>query len=265
MYSQYNNPCTRAVYSCTNLHTFPNVLPNLLPTVMEMTSTTQPPTGHNDDIIVYIIEDYKPYRELVQELINLEEDMHCPYVFESCEDYIGVFHKIPPPTVLLMDIKLKEKMDGIEGTRRIKELNPDIKVVMLTNYDSNNDILNSRGSGAVGYIIKDDEPEVLTAKIREAAKGGVAMSSTATIKIQSILENKFKPVKKKEYGLTPREKEVTRYLVKESKTRREIAEILIVAYPTVDAHVQNIYRKLEVNSNTQLVKKVYEERLLDNE
>ena len=154
-----------------------------------------------------------------------------------------------------MDIAIPGKMDGIEGTRRIKEMNPDIKVVMLTSSSDDEKIFKSRSSGAIGYIIKDDEPEVLIKKIREAAKGEVAMSSTPTRIMQKMLEQKFKPKKKKEYGLTRREKEVMKHLVKESKTRKEIADILFIAFPTVDAHVQNIYRKLDVNSNTELVKK----------
>nr|MBX2820452.1 response regulator transcription factor [Rhodothermaceae bacterium] len=163
---------------------------------MEMYSTLQKSVGDEEPISVYIIEDFEPYRETIQEIVNLEEDMYCDFVFESCEDYFSVFHQIPPPKVLLMDIAIPGKMDGIEGTRRIKELNPDIRVVMLTGSSDDEKIFKSRSSGAIGYIIKDDEPEVLIKKIREAANGEVAMSSTPTRIMQKMLEQKFKPKKK---------------------------------------------------------------------
>ena len=61
---------------------------------MEMYSTLQKSVGDEEPISVYIIEDFEPYRETIQEVINLEEDMYCEYVFECCEDYFSVFHQI---------------------------------------------------------------------------------------------------------------------------------------------------------------------------
>ena len=255
-------------FSCIEEYTVPR--PHTLlwlhtPTVMEMLSTVQASVGDKGPISVYIIEDHEDYRETIQELINFEEDMYCEYTFDCCEDYLTVFDQIPPPSVLLMDISIPGKMDGIEGTQKIRALDPTIKIVMLTGSNEEDKILMSLSSGAVGYIIKDDEPEVLTSKIREAWNGGFATSPTATRKMQQAFELKLKRRSpQKDYKLTKREVEVLTYMVKKDNVKRkDIAKALYISFPTVDAHIQNIYRKLDVNTNVEAIKKALDEGLTD--
>ena len=229
---------------------------------MEMTSPPQPSPGQRGPISVYIIEDHEEYREIVKEIIENEEDMTCPYTFESCEEYLKVIFECPYPDVILMDIDITNKMSGIEGVQKIHDINPEIKIIMLTWSDATQDIIKSMASKAVGYVHKHVDLDVIVSKIRQAAKGDLAFDSNTTKQVQGIFGEMVPPTN--DYGLTRREKEVLGLLV-EGKTRKQAAELLFVAFPTIDAHVQNIYRKLDVHSVAEAVSKAIKERLLDDE
>lgn len=229
---------------------------------MEMTSPTQSPTGERGPISVYIIEDHEDYREIVKEIIENEEDMTCPHAFESCEEYLNDIFEYPYPDVLLMDIEITNKMNGIEGVEKIHAINPDIKIIMLTWSDATPHIIMSMANKAVGYVHKNVDLEVIVSKIRQAMQGDLAFDSDTTKQVQGIFGDMIPP--KNDYGLTRREKEVLGLLV-EGKTRRQAAEQLFVAFPTIDAHVQNIYRKLDVHTVAEAVSKAIKERLLDDE
>ena len=231
-------------------------LPPTPPTVLMNQATTPGSVG---DLTVYIIEDKEGYRNTVKELLDDTEGMHCLHTFECCEDYLTVFRDIPTPSVILMDIRIPGKMSGIDGVRRIHELNPDIYVVMLTSYQTHEDIFESLCAGARGYVVKDVDPEDIVAAIRQTAKGGLYMTRQVAQRVLSIFQ-RFKP-SNNDYNLSKREKEVLKELV-EGKRKREIAGDLCISTATVDSHVQKIYSKLHVHSNTQAVRIAIEQRLV---
>ena len=212
-----------------------------------------------NEISVYIVEDQKSYRDAVKDLINSIDGMHCLYSFDSCEDYLKIMDDIPRPQVILMDIRIPGKMSGIEGVRHIHDIAPDIYIVMLTLSDTDDDIFASMCAGACGYLIKLVEPEEIISGIREASKGGLAMSRHAAKRVLNIFR-KFLP-SKKDYDLSRREIDVLQLLV-DGLTKKEIGNKLCIAYTTVDSHVQNIYRKLHVHSATQAVRLAIDERLV---
>jgi two-component system, NarL family, response regulator LiaR len=155
------------------------------------------------------------------------------------------------PDVVLMDLLMPGGMDGIETTRHLRRLVPSAQVVVLTSDTGDARVGASLRAGAIGYVRKDAEPEVLLEAVRAAARG------------QSLLDPAVAAALARELGqhqqgrlhsalLTEREQEVVRLLAL-GFTNREIAEALVVSAETVKTHVGNILTKLQLSHRTQVV------------
>ena len=211
------------------------------------------------DISVWIVDDHQDYREVIQDMINDTEGMHCFHAFASCEELLEQRPSLPSPGVILMDIGIPGKMSGIEGVKKLRKIDPHIRIVMLTIHSDDDKIFQAICSGASGYMLKMSEPNKILDAVREAHSGGVAMTPQVA---QRVLEMfRTFSVSENNYDLTSREKEVLQLLV-DGMIKKEIAEELHIAYSTVDTHIQNIYQKLHVHSNTQAVSKALRERLI---
>ncbi|SER95673.1 LuxR C-terminal-related transcriptional regulator [Corynebacterium cystitidis] len=163
--------------------------------------------------------------------------------------------------VILMDLRFGA---GVEGTRvttgaeataeiRATMDNPP-KVLVVTNYDTDADILGAIEAGAVGYLLKDAPPEQLQAAVRSAARGDQAMSPI----VQERLEMRDKAPRS---SLTPRELEVLQ-LVAGGASNREIGQELMLSEATVKSHLVHIYDKLGVRSRTSAVASAREQGVL---
>jgi len=155
---------------------------------------------------------------------------------------------VQPTDIVLMDIEMPV-MDGIVTTQRLKELFPEVKVMMLTTFDDDDKIFNAILAGASGYLLKDEGTEMICRSIQEVYHGGAAMSagialktlsyikSTASISVPAHAENKSL--------LTDRETEILTQL-KNGLGYKQIADKLFISEGTVRKHIENIYRKLQV-------------------
>lgn len=158
---------------------------------------------------------------------------------------------------VIMDLGLPS-MDGIEATQEIKKINGDIKVIILTSHDSEDEVIKSVKAGAGAYCSKDINPERLTAIVRDVIDGALWFDP----KIANIILNALKDEKKThtsmsaEYNLTDRERDVLDYIC-EGLNNAEISRILDVSVNTVKVHVSNIIQKLGVEDRTQVVVKAY--------
>lgn len=177
------------------------------------------------------------------------------------------------PDVVLMDIGLPE-IDGIEATKRIKETNPEIKILMFTSRDSRDDVLAAFEAGANGYIMKGANAEQTERAIKSVSEGtGWLDPQIARIVLSSIQHsNKMSENTastgeinykdgKNIYGLTTTEMDILSLLV-EGLSNPEIAERRVITNSTAKAHVHNILQKLCVASRSQATRKALVEGLV---
>ena len=206
-----------------------------------------------------IIEDQKELREGLQMLLKFTPGFECIGAFRTAEEGIARA-KNEPPDVVMTDIGLPG-MDGIEGTRRLKEMFPQMVVLILSVHDDDERIFDALCAGACGYLLKRTPPTKLLENIKEAVTGGAPMSPEVASKVIRLFRE-FRPPERVDYDLTPHEARILKLLVN-GYNFTTAARKLGVSYNTVKFHMTNIYGKLQVHSKTDAVAKALQNRLLD--
>lgn len=196
-------------------------------------------------------------RQLIQKL-SLAEEIRVMFFVDRGRKALDwlVQHSVRPD-ILLMDIEMPE-MDGIETTFRIKQQFPDIKILMLTVFESEDKIFNAIKAGATGYLLKDEKLERMLTAFDEISEGGIPMSAAIAAKSLTMMLSGYKPQEKtsfipgSEEQLTKREVEILENLSKGLRNQ-EIADKLFISRATVKKHIENIYLKLQLRSRVELV------------
>ncbi len=209
-------------------------------------------------INIMIIEDDDTYRESLQAAINASENLVCPYACESCEEALEILEKDFAPEILLLDIKLPG-ISGIEGIPKFKAFSPATHIIMLTVFDDDDLIFNAVCRGAEGYLLKSSTPQQIRDSIQNVMCGGAAMTPTIAGKVLKMFTQYAEP--KGEYDLTMREKEILQLLV-DGLSKKHLADRLCISLYTVDTHLKNIYAKLHVHSQIDVIAKALKEHLL---
>ena len=158
--------------------------------------------------------------------------------------------------LILMDIEMPV-LNGIEATRLVKQKYPQIKIIMLTAFDNDENIFNAIKAGADGYLLKEINPDELYSGIRETLNGGAAMNPSIAMKTLKLLRNPIdihNPGDQEEISLSKREIEVLEQLSK-GLSYTAIADNLFLSPSTVRKHIENIYKKLQVHSKLEAVQK----------
>lgn len=221
------------------------------------------------DVKIVIADDHQLFREGVKRIINMEEDME---VIGECGDGIQVIelcHDLRPD-IVLMDINMPNE-NGVVATEKIKEIFPDIKVIVLSIHDDESYVFETLRKGATGYLLKDMEPESLISAIRSVVIGHSYIHPKVTGKLinqlrrmtyldheetqseeHMIHELGVKYIHTEESPLTRREAEVLR-LMAEGKSNKGIGEFLFISEKTVKNHVSSILQKMDVDDRTQAV------------
>jgi DNA-binding NarL/FixJ family response regulator len=162
------------------------------------------------------------------------------------------------PDLILMDVRMPE-MDGITATRRIKDEQPGVSVLMVTMHENSDYLLEALDAGAAGYVLKDAPAERLINAVRRTLDGESPLNQElATRLLRQLAEEKqdtpshtpprhYEPL---EDALTPRETEVLELLTT-GQTNQQIAQTLTISKGTAKVHVERIIRKLEVSDRTQ--------------
>jgi DNA-binding NarL/FixJ family response regulator len=165
-----------------------------------------------------------------------------------------------PTDVVLMDIEMPV-LNGVDATRELKKLHPQIKVIMLTTFDDDERIFQAIMAGASGYLLKEETAEVLIDAIHDSLNGGAAMSASIALKVLGIVRrsNAPQPAPVEDFGLTGREMELLEHL-KAGLTYERIASNLYISVGTVRKHIENIYRKLRVSNKVEAVQKAFGSR-----
>ena len=198
-------------------------------------------------IRVAIVEDNDRIREGLCALIGGSEGFACTGTYESGEEAL---REIPGHTadVVLMDIQLP-RMSGIECLSRLKELAPELQIMMLTVFEDNENIFRSIVAGATGYVLKRTPPAELLDSIRHIHEGGSPMSDQIARKVVEAFRE-FGTSSKETENLSDRENEILSYVAKGFHDK-EIADRLFLSIKTVRTHLRNIYQKLHVRSRTE--------------
>ena len=217
-------------------------------------------------ISIVIIEDYKLTRMGLKSSLEEFEGISVIGESEDAEKGLLIVDKVKPD-IILMDLGLPG-MNGIEATVRIKQSHPEIKVIILTSHERDEEVLASLGSGAQAYCLKDIEPAALVNVIREVSKGACWLDPVIAQvalrlfpKPESIRLTSANQMQDGRSQLTERELEVLRLLVK-GKSNTEIAKDLIVSVHTAKAHVCSILQKLCVDDRVQAAVKAIKENII---
>jgi DNA-binding NarL/FixJ family response regulator len=204
-----------------------------------------------------IFEDNTRLRQSLEMLLNDEINFHVAASYPDCDKADKQVKKYDADLVV-MDIDMPG-IGGVEGVRRIKNVSPDVKVVMHTMFDDDNRIFDSICAGADGYLLKNTSPLQLVNALLEVMKGGAPMSPFVAQKIFHHFRNA--KTESEQFNLTPREKEMLELLVK-GNSYKMIADKCFVSIDTVKKHLQNIYHKLHVNCGTEAVAKALQHKIV---
>jgi DNA-binding NarL/FixJ family response regulator len=211
-------------------------------------------------INVTIVEDNKIIREGLAALVNGTEEYKCIGSYSNCEAFLKELELLNVD-VVLMDIGLPG-MNGIEGVKKAKQINPDISILMLTVYEESEIVYDALCAGAYGYLVKKTPPSRLIEAIKEVYEGGSPMSSRiARQVITSFQTYKNGNAIDSQYNLSNREKEVLKHLA-DGSNYQEIADELYISVDTVRHHIRNIYKKLQVHSQSEAVAKAIRKKLI---
>ncbi len=159
------------------------------------------------------------------------------------------------PDVVLMDVGMPI-MDGIEACQHIKERFPNLKVIMLTSHDSDEDVIASLAAGANGYCLKEADIDRLIAAIKSVAAGDFWLDAQIAEKIQGLARlGRTKAGEQRQFAtLSNREMEILN-LVVEGLSNQAIADRLSIGLETVKSHIKHIMDKLAVDDRTQMAVK----------
>jgi len=203
-------------------------------------------------IHVVIIEDIKEIREGLQLLIDASDGFSCLKTFATAEQALDELPALLPD-VALMDIHLPG-INGIDAVRQLKPVCPGTQFIMSTVYEDDENIFESLKAGASGYLLKKTAPSKILDAIVEVYNGGSPMSGQIARKVIASFQHKDS-IDEADI-LTPKEKEILKELAKGLRYK-EIADEMKISIETVRSHARKIYEKLQVQSRTEALNKVY--------
>lgn len=209
-------------------------------------------------IKVAIFDDNVSRLESLRMLLDGIEKIDCVGIFKDCT-HIDEKIESCQPDVVLMDIDMP-LIDGIEGTLKVKEHSPEVKVIIQTVFEDENRIIGAICAGADGYILKQKSPIQLVEGIQEVVEGGAPMTPVVARKVLKIF-SRNNTVPSTNISLTRREKEVLSLLV-DGYSYKMIADKCSISYATVNTHISHIYEKLQVNSVAGAVSRALRENLI---
>ena len=189
-------------------------------------------------IRVLIVDDHPTFRMGLAALVNSQPDMTVAAEFESGERAVEAYEP-SHYDVVLMDLRLPG-MGGVEATLGIMNRDPQARIVVLTTYDTDEDVYRAIQAGAKSYLLKDMSTEQIIGTLRAVYNGLAELPSTVAQRLDERL---------KRQNLTAREQEVLLLLVK-GRSNKEIAASLFISEETVKSHLKTLFGKLGVRDRT---------------
>ncbi|MBE3584326.1 MAG: response regulator transcription factor [Limnochordaceae bacterium] len=203
----------------------------------------------SEPITVVIVDDHPLVRQGVRDFLETQLDLQVVGEAASGEQVVQLAGHLVPD-VVLMDLVLPGGIDGVEATRRVKQVSPRTQVVVLTSYHEDEHIFPAIRAGALSYVLKDVGPQELADVVRKAARGEAVLHPHVAARLVQEIQGAGAQRPNPFYELSNRELEVLR-LIAEGLSNMEIAEKLVVSTKTVKGHVSNILSKLQLQDRTQ--------------
>lgn len=201
-------------------------------------------------INIMIVDDHEMVRFGLRTYLTMEDDIEV--VAEACDGAEAVrwFEAggNAEPDLVLLDLHMPN-MNGVEAARRLSALRPSLRIVMLTSFLEDDQVVQAIEAGAVSYVLKTVSSEELVQVIRSAARGMQVMRPEVSQALTRGLRQRLTEGTDEEF--TPREKEVL-LLIAEGRSNKEIADELHISIKTVKTHVSNLLMKCELEDRTQL-------------
>jgi DNA-binding NarL/FixJ family response regulator len=195
-------------------------------------------------IRLLLADDHAVVRDGLCRLLDGAEDLEVVGAAVDGEDAVRMADEVEPD-VVLMDLEMP-RLDGIEATRRLAATRPNTRVVVLTSFSDRERILDALDAGAVGYLLKDAEPEELVRGIHAAARGESPLAPRAASAVLRARAEQRPAMP----TLTAREREVLE-LLGQGLPNRDIGERLGISEKTVKAHVTRVFQAIGVTDRTQ--------------
>ena len=214
-------------------------------------------------IRIAIVDDNTFLQKTIQDKLSFFADVELRMKAIHGQDIIEKLEKNHNLDLILMDIEMP-KMNGIDATAIIKSKFPQIKIIMLTVFDNDENIFKAIKAGADGYFLKEVNPQELYNGIQETLSGGAGMTPSIALKTLKLLREPLvfdDSITKEEISLTSREIEVLEQLTKGLKYNA-IAENLFLSPGTIRKHVENIYTKLQVHNKLEAIQKAKNNKLI---
>jgi len=219
-----------------------------------------------DPVRVALVEDNPRYRQSLELLLTHASGFTVTRSVARAELLLADLQSAGRSwDLVLMDLELPG-MSGIDATRRLKALDPDIAVVVLTVFEEPATILDAITAGIDGYLLKKSPATELLAQLKSILAGGAPLTSAVARTLLELVRVQHAPARAQRdqvgrLDLSDREQEVLRGLVR-GLSYRQVGDACGVSIDTVRTHVRNIYRKLQVHSVAQAVSRAIRERLV---
>ncbi len=216
----------------------------------------------SEPITVMIVDDHEMVRKGARGYLEAQPDITVVAEAGSGSEAVRLAREVVPD-VVLMDLVMPE-MDGVEATRKVKDISPRTQIIVLTSYHQDEHIFPALQAGAISYLLKDVKARELVAAIHQAARGEATLHPRVAARVikqvRSGEPDKISPFTE----LTDRELEVLTLIAK-GYTNQKIAEDLVISVGTVKGHVSNILSKLHLADRTQAAVFAWQEGIVRRE
>lgn len=210
-----------------------------------------------------IIDDNNFLIKSIKDKLSLFEAIQISFTANNGLQCIELLQKGKRVDLILMDIEMPY-LNGIETTALVKQKYPQIKIIVLTVFDDDENILNAIKAGADGYLLKETSPQALYEALKQTLEGGAVMTPSIAMRALHLLRSPLVSENlevNETFQLSNREIEVLEQLSK-GLTYTTIAENLTISPSTVRRHTENIYKKLQVHSKIEAIELAKKNRIL---